>query len=543
MATMQSILKSCQAKCSRRSNGISLMYVLVVGAITASAAIALGASLFPTLKHVSSLSIRDDVVGIAENSMEYAFKKLNALGRTEELQFVESSQLTPPETITNKAVVNLALENADNSELINRNLISPSKYQLNGTAFNPTFRILSVSAAKNGYKHTIRVILAPVYIPLIGVGSPNQTGANPSPSSSSTPLFSKALQSGQSLYIGDSVRIGMQNNDFIGADIGGNGIAQIGANTQIGGNLSIYTPALGGATPTSIKASLDNVTVNGNVSSSGNIVDSAGSTTAPFSSDASGGNVLGDGIKNATTPTFGTINNSATQFFAPGIDTPISTSIAQVSYSGTEPSAIAMAPTSSAASIADLGNLTVKSGTTVTIEPGAYVADSVTVESGGTLKIVDSTNSSFTGVELFVQGNGAESSPINIQGNVSFDAGVSSSSTNFQMFYGGNKNVNFSLPNSSTFRGLVYAPNATMAVEFGTNTTFNGAVVANGISLAHKQGASNGAFLFDSNASKPGSPAKGIASAPAYDPPPPTSTPEPSVKSYRIITWQELSNK
>ena len=521
----------------RRSTGISLMYVIVVGGVTASAAIALGASLFPAIKHVSTLAVRNEVIDIAEGCAEYALRKMNNLGQSEELQLVEASKLIPPDAVSRKASISVALNKAELSKLIEANLYQGSKYQISKefSSFDPSFRFLTVSAAKGGYKHSIRLILAPVYIPLNGIGT------NQSPATPPNPLFSSALQSNQTLNIGNSIKIGMEDGTKLGADVNGNGLIQLGANAQIGGQLNAFTPTTGGTTPTSIKASSDNVTVNGNVKSSGNIVDIDGGSTPPLISDAAGGTVLGDG--NNGLPVFGSTDGTAAQTYSPGIDVPPSTDFAQVSYSGTDPTGFSMPDSATVKSVSDLGTLTVKAGTTVTIEPGVYVADSITVEPGGNLKITSSADSSFSGVDLFVQGNGSDSSPINIQGNVSFDSSAAQSANNFQMFYGGSKNVNFSLPNSSNFHGLVYAPNASMGISFGTNSNFHGAAVAKDLSLALRAGASNGSFLFNQNATSTTAPSATVAAGPNYSLLKSQAGAEPWVRSFRVVSWQDLPNQ
>lgn len=55
------------SKLNSRKSGVSLMYVVVVGGISASAALVLGSSLFPIYNHVSALTQRDQVIDISEN--------------------------------------------------------------------------------------------------------------------------------------------------------------------------------------------------------------------------------------------------------------------------------------------------------------------------------------------------------------------------------------------------------------------------------------------------------------------------------------------
>jgi len=501
------------------------MYVIIVGGVTTSAAIALGASLFPACSHVLSLANRDEVIGVAENSAEFATRKLNQLLKSEGIEAINAARLSPPETMTNKAEVTLVLTEANLDKLKIANLYSSEKFKFDtGTSVsNPIFKILNVTANKHGYKHTISMILAPVYLH----------------NSGSTPFFSNAVEVNHSFSIGDGIKIGMENGNPIGANVSVNGLATIGTNSKIDGNLQVYTPG-DGSPQTSIK-SPTTATIGGNVSSSGNIVNSDGTLTPPLTSDSStDGNVLGDG-KPGADPVAGEVGPNDQPSFSPGVDVPLTTNMAQISYSGSDLTGFSMPQGSTTTSVADLGRISIKSGETLTLGPGVYVADSVSVESGGTLRLVGGESSATSGAKIYIQGNSSNASPVDFQGNLGFDGAVPKSPNNFQLFYNGSKSVTFSLPDFSSFRGLVYSPNASMAIKLGTKSSFHGAIVANEFSLSHLPGAHSGQFLFNNDAAATSSTPSGVASGPSYSVT--SGATDLSVQSYRVVTWQEFPNK
>lgn len=520
---------------ARKEAGISLIYVILVGGVTATAAIALGSSLFPACNHVSTLVMRDEVIDIAENCASFALKKLNSLGTTEDLQSVDISKLTPTTYISKDAIVTASIHAANLVNLQTSGLYDPEKFQYRDFSFTPSYRQLTVSASKGNYKHTIQLTLAPVYAPLNGIGLTPQNA-------SSTPLISKAIQSKSTLTIGSGINIPMEDGSPTGANIGTNGLLNLKGATQISGSIDAYS-----ADPnaTSIIASKLAI-INGDVNSAGKINNTDGTTTNPFTTDLKSptGNVLGDG--KVSSP-FGTINDPNTPEFdpnsvknySPPVDVPTPTELATITYSGNDPTSIAMSDytVSTPSGIADLGNLHVRAGDSITLKPGTYIADSVVIDPGATLKIA-APEGPYVGVDIFIQGKGSEI-PIDVNGKVSFEPGATPSANNFQLFYNGSKSVNFSLPNSSSMRALVYAPNAGISINFGNNSAFHGATVGNTVSLT---GANNGQYFFDpATKSKTSSP--GVAAGPNYSLNKSAVSAEPSVKQYRIIAWRELINK
>ncbi|MBX9947538.1 MAG: hypothetical protein K2Y39_00110 [Candidatus Obscuribacterales bacterium] len=520
-----------------RDRGVSLMYVVVVGGITASAALALGSSLFPIYNHVSSLTQRDQVIDISENCLRYAmarFKQLHASG--EDLQTVNIDKLMPPDALRNQSTVQISLSDADLATLKNRGVYSDDQSVYPSAIILPTYKFLTITTSKGGYSHKIRVLLEPKYT-LPSFVSPDEYPNSAGNTLVSSTLFSDAaLQANSTLRIGDGVDVSIEGGKDLGANIGSNGLITLDGTSTINGSINAYSPPISNGTPTSIKAT-QNAIIKGNVSASGNISDvNPTITTPPLSSDASGGNVFGDGIQGST-PTAGVIDNSSKLTQMAPVVTPQPTQEAQINGTFAEPGDISM-PTG--ATVTDLGALRVPAGQTVTIQPGNYVVDSLSVESGGTLSIKSSPSDSSSGLNLYVRGSSETSVPVDVQGSVSFN-GTTISPNNFQLFYSGQKSLNFGTSNNSSLYGLVYAPNASINVGLGANSSFHGALVGNNVSV-QKSGTSIGprSIVYDPNATNVAPPSSsGTAPAPQFSLMKNSSGTGYAVLDYRIISWEE----
>lgn len=524
-------------KTNKRDRGVSLMYVVVVGGITAGAALALGSSLFPIFNHVSSLTQRDQVFDISENCLRYAMARYKQLQENgEDLQAVTVDKLIPPDSITNKGKIEISLADADLTTLQTKGIYSPEQTTYPYAVILPTYKFLTISAAKGGYTHKIRVLLKPEFSL-----SPNTSPSEYPPSSgntlvSSTLFSNSALQANSTLRIGDGVDISIEGGSNLGANIGSNGLITLDGASTINGSINAYSPPVSNGTPTSIKATT-NAIVKGNVSASGTINDvNPTVTTPPLTSDATGGNVYGDG-QYGSTPTAGVIDNSGKLTQMAPVVTPQPTQEAQVSGTITEPADVSMP---SSAKVTDLGSLKVPTGQTVTIQPGSYVVDSVSIENGGTLNIQSTPSDSSSGVNLYVRGSTDVATPIDVQGNVSFN-GTTVSPNNFQMFYSGQKTLNFSTSSNSSLYGLVYAPNASITVGLSANSSFHGALVGNNVNV-QKIGSIAGArsIVYDPNATNTAPPSSsGMAPAPQFGLMKNSTGSGYAVLNYRIISWEE----
>ncbi len=529
-------LKSLSKRNSRKS-GVSLMYVVVVGSISASAALVLGSSLFPIYNHVSALTQRDQVIDISENCLRFAMAKYKQIAADgEDLQSVTIDKLLPPDSLKNQGTVQLTLSDPDFATLQKTGIYSAEENTYPSAVILPSYKFLTVTAAKGGYTHKIRVLLKPEY----------SLGPNASPSDypdstastlvSSTLFSDAALQANSTLRIGDGVDVSIEGGNNLGANIGSNGLVTLDGTSTINGSINAYSPPSTNGTPTSIKATPSAI-VKGNVSASGNVVDVNPSvTTPPLTSDASGGNVYGDG-KFGSTPTAGVIDNSGKLTQMAPVVTPQATQEAQISGTISDPGDISM-PTG--AKVTDLGSLKVPAGQTVTIQPGNYVLDSVSIESGGTLSIKSSGADATSGVNLYVRGSTDVGIPVDVQGNIGFN-GTTVSPNNFQLFYGGQKSLNFSTNNNTNLYGLVYAPNATISVGLGANSSFHGALVGNNVHI-QKSGSSIGprTIVYDPNATNTAPPSSsGTAPAPQFGLMKNSSGSGFSVLNYRIISWEE----
>lgn len=536
---MQYLHKLDKSLTKKRSNrAVSLMYVVVVGGVTASAALALGANLFPVYNHVSSLALRDEVIDAAESAMSYSLAKLNKLGAEgEALESIPVQNLQPPLALSGLTNITVELISVDLSKLP-ASLYSPEKFTELEIS-NPEFRLLKVTAHRGSFRHVIRSLLAPVYNPpLLKPYSINTNGTSSNPS----PFFTGALQANDELTLGRGIDVAMNGNEANGANISSNGIISLEGLSKISGNVNAYASFPSGNKPTTLRSSAS-VEVRGDVQSSGNIINSdAGSNAPPFVSDQTGGNVFGDGIPSKDKPTFGDINDQASRNQLAPIELPQASQLAEVtSSSQTGPTAVSMP--SSNAKVADLGNLKIASGQTVTIEPGTYVVDSVTIESGGTLTLKaasENTANVAKGVDLYIRGTGNDNSPIDIKGSINSESGILSPN-NLQIFYGGAKDVSINVAPNSSISGLLYAPMANVGITFGKNSSYRGAVSGRRLTLSRSpdsQSGDKGTFIFDPKAVNNFSPSSSTAQSPGYKLNL-SATKTISVQSYRQISWEE----
>jgi hypothetical protein len=269
----------------------------------------------------------------------------------------------------------------------------------------------------------------------------------------------------------------VSNSQFTGTQLPSDGIP---------GSVSVYNPNANNNVPT-----LDlpeNAKIQGNLAYNG---DTQG-FTPNRDVNVLGNNIQGDGIavvnSNLTGPTLSTslppqTATEAANIAYPPVQPGSSANLSNlIIYSPTTPSSIAQLPSINTVPSAN----TNQTSTTITIKPGQYITDSISLGNGGSV-IVDGN------VQVFLQNTNQNTSPFSFDGKLSF----ADATSNLNILYSGNQAINIDLAKMGlqNFKGQIYAPNSNISINLAGGT-FEGAIVANALNV------SNGTINFNPSSLK-----------------------------------------
>lgn len=355
------------------------------------------------------------------------------------------------------------------------------------------FRVVESTATNGIISKTIRVILKARFDIQPDGGEPLKTSGSPSGSYFQNPLFGNSsvtttgnINIRQDPLKGPNVTHSSPDGKFqiFNLNVATNRLASIGTGSTVSGDITVLSQ--NSASNNVITApGAPNASIEGRVLTNGNV----DSSTVKGFDDA--GNVLAkadfpsspSGVRQGD-------NNTP-------ISTPTSSSQVQVAPIATPATAGSL---SALSTYTDIGASPTSSGINVFQTPSLSTEN---IPAGKSVTF----NNSVTPVDIFIDQGSSSTSAVNIDtGKIST---TSADSSNFRIWYEGNKPVNINL--TGDFKGMIYAPNANIKVTGGKD--FSGALVGKNVDINATTGTINlninTDFAPNSTSSGSGSAAKG----------------------------------
>lgn len=477
---------------SSREDGFSMVAVTAFTVVAGTWLLMTAAIALPVYQKSSEFRYWSAVRGSAEAGLDYAVSQLDTAYRTgvassyDDLTIDGNARSTvlPASVIGNSATVTVTVNNVRppaTASIYNTLLDDQQTGNVVGNA--NLWRIVSSTATYAGLTSTVRVVLAPV---MTTSTSPTGSGSG-SASTTNTPFFQYAMFSQNALTTSGNMvsdaydsRLGAyssSNRNSHRGNVGSNTSISIGGNTNIGGNLVVFSMPKG-STTTVVASRNANAQVQNQVKVNGI---TSGFTATDGSAPGGSDNVLAMeyGTPRAgdyTTPIDASLgNDQMTLSVAPSAPQG-AYNVGAISVSGNGVVIVrnGAAPVSS---------INVSSNNTIIIPPGNYKASSISISGNGQIRL-DSDLSTNTVISL--EGSTPGSNVVQISGN-----GVANNTTipaKFQVVTNSSKNVLVS--GNGNFHGVIYAPSANISVS-GNGNVF-GALVGKGITSS-----GNGAVHFD----------------------------------------------
>lgn len=257
---------------------------------------------------------------------------------------------------------------------------------------------------------------------------------------------------------------------LLGGDVGSYGNVTIGQNSSVGGHLQVLQ-------------NNDGVAIGQGIN-----IDELGVVTQTLQTNGQYTNFSTDSVLNAGLGTSGAL--------APVTD-------ANLVLNGVAPSFSEVAPAPSASADAQYQGAMKFSTGAATIEGGDYEASSLSVNSGSSIAVGGSDP-----VRIFLDDTSTGGPVVNLSGNV--NSGSSPDPANFQIFYNGTGTLNLQATGDKTMNATIYAPNANVMMNAtGGTLKFSGAIVAKNLAGSYTaagnpaSGTTNSVIRFDNGLSDP----------------------------------------
>jgi hypothetical protein len=514
-------------KNTRLSDGYSVLFVISISVIALLGVMGVTDALVSAQRNAASQVYMNEASSAAENALQYALGTINVAANNGKLSSISSPIEIPP-SIAGNATVTVTMTSITS---LSANSTPIYSQQTNALAQSQDYRLLSAQAESGSYRHTINVVLGPVF----PANPPGKT-----PQSPTNNYFNQALLSNQGMQIsGVSIQFDPAyeaSSAFSNASYGqivatSNGSMQLTGSVTIDGS----TNAPSYSVPSPNKDGISPITVNGNVTYTG----ASATPPANFTFDAGGttptpgANVLGDALNGGPQNLPGAISNTAAPTQQAPIQVQTVTSAGALTVVGTTPGSISTTVLPSApGAVTSLGAVNLSGNDSLTLSPGQYVVSSISTSPTSVININMPPSSGPNvpaPVQIYVQGDSPNSPALQLQGNVNMTG--STSASNLQIYYSGSSPVQVVQP-GTTFMGQIYAPNATVNINTAGGV-FNGSVVANNLSLS-----GTGKYYYDprtvaSNAGASALP-KGAAPGPGF-----INSPNSPPTQFSVLSWQE----
>jgi len=482
------------AKNRLRNSGSTLLLVTIIGTIAVMLAMALTGSLVDIKRHVSNQG-QNQIRNALEVSINYAVAKMNKAAEDGQLSTLVFPIIVPA-SVTGTYDVKIDAE-----------IFTPA---ISSAFYSPSITISDfrkLKATIDGMSESLEIVAR---------GSNLNSNATPlnftNPPNLTRPYFPTAALGNTNLDVGPGVKIAFatptpsyQTNllSSNGRIVLGNGSSVIGSVNAFGSSVS--TDSISGE-PNSI--------VHGDLHAT---------KQTTFETNS---NVWHDGLQ--STPEVNNISTSAEKTDLSQAPSPEVNENAIVEIDGNNISA----KPSSSSGINDLGSVSLQEDQTLTLKPGNYRVNSLMMGTNSSI-VIDNSGTGDQQVRLYVDGASSGDTAISI-GEKGITQTGSTSPSNFQIYYGGNKSVNVSMSNSfNSFSSLIYAPNANVSViSKNTTSVFSGSLVGNVVSIKN---------LAELQYTPPSTPSN---LNPSFDPAayPSFSTDNSgkfSIRHFDIISWKE----
>lgn len=495
-------------KSRKRDSGFSLLTVLSVGFIATLLLFGSVSAVLPVFRSTGDAGKVSLVRAAAETGIDYVVSQLNSstARSTYDAASVGSSKTsTLPAAalgINSNIAISVTVKNATNPYDVITSPDSNQKFSAdnpnngkksdlftNSSPFSVNYwRIIKSTATYEGTSRTIWAVLKPsVKNPTSSNGSSGSGSSGSGSSSSPSNYFASAAFAAQQINLGGNNLVDSWDSGSgqyttakakTSGDIISNGQINLGTSgtTKIQGSVTSYSQQSSSDTAPTITAKL----LNTNVSES---VRTNGTTSGLFTSFNVGKSIQ--------------TKMGAAQLDVNPVQNP-------------------------PASVSNLGDLVIPANTTVTLAPGDYMVNSISVGLGAQVNVSGST-----GARFFVSENPTFTgdAPIKIAGNVN----TNGTPANFQVWYSGSNAIKMS---GGSYTGTVYAPNAPIyagptASNYSSLNIF-GAITGKSIQGLASDGtttastAKNLNIHFDTNLANAGNLAKSTGSVAystlAYDP-------------------------
>lgn len=504
---------------TRNSGGVALVNVLVIGSISLIFLLGLAAIVTSAVRASAANKWSEGLRNCAEVGIDYTVDKFNSvypcpLDPTSgslttilpdsELQAVQVNGVVPNAGIPN-VVVSIKVSRLESAgDWVNLQALSsvyspqldPSKSTSNDwnnpassnmtTASGGGFRVVESTASNGVFSRTVRVILKARF-------DSQPDGSRPLDPTLSTPqttsYFQQPLFGNSNISLDGSFRIAGLGADSSGTmtpwhqvadpiapynaynlNLATNRLATLKGSVQVTGDVAVTSKSSGA---NNVVIADPNVTVEGRVLANGNV----DQNLTPYT-DTPAGNVQAradspDGIYDP-----GATRNGLNQ-------NPITVPSSSSQYQ------LAAVPTPSTATTLNELSSYAATGTSPTDQGTTFQTTSFNTDNIASNQSVTFNNTS-SPVRVFIDQGSSNSNAVDLDtGKIST---TSSLSSNFQIWYEGNKNINVNL--TKDFNGLIYAPNA--SINITGNGKYQGALVGKNINIA----LTSGSVVIDTDLSK-----------------------------------------
>lgn len=477
----------------RSEEGYSLVAVTAFTVVAGCWMLMTASVAFPVYQKSVEMKYWSTVRGSAEAGLDYAVSQLDTAYRTGAtstyddtvIDGIAKSTTVPSGVIGSGATVTISVNNLRapaTAAVYNTQL---DDQQTNNIVGNKNlWRIVSATATYAGLSSTVRVVLAPVMTQTSSSDGDPDEGTT---STVNTPFFQYALFSQNALTASGNMtsdaydsRLGAYsstNRNNYNGHVGSNTSVSIGGNTNIGGNLTVFSLPKGSTTAV-VASRNSNAQVQNQVKVNGI---TSGFTGTNGATPSAGDNVLAMEFGSPRTGDYATpldkslSTDQMTLSVAPSAPNG-AYNVGSISVSGNGVVVIRQgAP--------PVSSINVSSNNTIYIPPGNYKASSLSISGNGQIRIESNVT---TNTVFSMEGSTPGANVVQISGN-----GVANATTTpakFQVVTNSSKNVLVS--GNGNFHGVIYAPSAAVSVS-GNGNVF-GAIV--GKTIANS---GNGAIHFD----------------------------------------------
>lgn len=478
---------------STRSNkGFSMVSATAFTVVAGTWLLVNASVAYPVYMKAAEFRYWSTVRGSAEAGLDYVVSQLDTAYRADTISGYDDTTIdglprttvVPSGVLGSPATVTVSVYNVRAPSTASVYTTSLDDQQL-GNSVNDTnlWRIVSATSQYAGLSSTVRVVLAPINDGG-GSGGPGGGGGG---GTSTVPYFRFALFSQNALTSSGNMtsnaydsRLGAYGGSNVNGyrgDVGSNTSVNISGNTNIGGNLVVYSTPI--ASTTAVVASRSgNAQVQNQVKVNG-ITSGMTGTAGPTVGGSDNVKALEYGSPRSgdyTTPIDKSLSQSQmTLAVAPSSPTG-SYNVGAISISGNGRVIVRQGA-------APVSSISVSSNNTIIVPPGNYKASSISISGNGQIQIESTVT---TNTAIYLEGSTAGSNVAQISGN-----GVANATTipaKFQIYTNSSKNVQVS--GNGNFHGVIYAPSSNITVS-GNGNVF-GAMVGKGVTVS-----GNGAVHYD----------------------------------------------